>query len=104
MFARPFMPGPCSLAAGVLVGFCAYNAELPASKAPAARAAINIVFVDFIFFVWLLLIYFHRAFRSGRIQRETQTLAQGYSPRKIFAAARTVLSMSAAVCAVEINP
>lgn len=31
-------------------------------------------------------------------------MTKGYNPRKIFAAALTVFSMSAAVCAVEMKP
>jgi len=43
---------------------------------------------------------FHRAFGSGGIRGQTQATAEGYSLRIIFAAALTVRSMSADVCAV----
>jgi hypothetical protein len=35
---------------------------------------------------------------------QTTMAKEGYSPRKILAAAATVFSMSAAVCAVEMKP
>jgi hypothetical protein len=52
----------------------------------------------------LLFVHFCRAFKSSRIQRETQAAAQGYSPRKIFAAALIVCPMSADVCDMEMKP
>jgi hypothetical protein len=50
-------PGGRWPAGGVLVvASWARNDEPQASRAPAAKAAIIIVFVDFINFVWLLVV------------------------------------------------
>src|SRR5271154_5325100 len=50
---------------GGLVESWASSDELQASKAPAASAAINIIFVDFINFSWLLFVLIPAAFLAA---------------------------------------
>jgi len=81
----------------------ARKAGLHTSKLPTANAAINIVLFAFII-LCRDLVSFRRAMMTRFITCQTRIITRGYNPRNTFAAALTVFSMSAGLCAVEIKP
>ena len=88
----------------MLVASCAWSARFHASRLPATSAVINNGFVIFINFASVVFSDPTAPNWNGGMFCQTRTVPKGYKLRKTFAAALTVRSMSAGVCAVEIKP
>src|ERR1700734_607461 len=81
---RALIPPAGRPAGGVLVVSCASSDELQASKTPAVNAAINIIFVDFINFVWLLFSFTPPRFRERRDTRSDASNGGRLQPAQNF--------------------
>ena len=83
---------------------CACSAMLPANRLPATSAASSECFVQFHILCCLFWVRTAVGWLRRVIGSDDGARRKGYSVRNTLAAARTVFSMSAGVCAVERKP